>query len=174
MCQYNNRCRVHLHRPGTVCPLMGTGRGWGRPVAPRPVAPRPVAPRPRTTASRSGRPSRLGSSAGSGGFSLVDLLAIVVANKAWDRLHEAMGVWAVALVCLLLAAPFVLAAWLAARCTAWNGTVEGRCAKRRPRPFQRCEVDTHSHAAQPITAPEVAAVVCFLAGVASLWAFLAL
>ena len=105
-------------------------------------------------------------------MSLVDLLAVLVATKAWDRIHETGGVWAVLLVCVLLLVPFAVAAWLAARCSAWNGTVEGRCAKVRPRPFQRCELGTHSHAAQLVTAPEVVAVVSFLVGILGLWFFL--
>ena len=105
-------------------------------------------------------------------MSLVDLLAVLVATKAWDRIHETGGVWAVLLVCVLLLVPFAVAAWLAARCSAWNGTVEGRCAKVRPRPFPRGALGTHSQAAQLVTAPEVVAVVSFLVGILGLWFFL--
>lgn len=102
----------------------------------------------------------------------MDLLAVVVAAKAWDRVHEMGGVWAVVLVCVLLLVPFAVATWLVARCTAWNGTVEGRCGKVRPRPFQRCELETHNRAAQLVTAPEVAAAVSFLVGIFGMWFFL--
>lgn len=168
MCQYNSRCKVQRHRPGTVCPLSGTGGGWTRPTAARPLL---TPTRPARVSSGS---SRFGSPSGAGGLSLADLFALVLVAKSWDRVHEVGGTWAVVLVCLLLLAPFGLAAWLASRCTAWNGSIEGRCAKVRPRPFQRCELPTHSHIAQPVTAHEVAAVLCFLVGVAGVWAFFTL
>lgn len=163
MCQYNSRCKVQRHRPGTVCPVSGTGSGWA--TAPRPVAasrPRPAAPQ---------GPSRFGTSAGAGGVSLVDLLALLVVTKSWDRFYETGGVWAVILACLLLLLPFAVAAWLAYRCTAWNGTIQGRCAKARPGPFRRCDLSTHSHTAQLVTAPEVAAAASFVLGIAGLWLF---
>ena len=89
-----------------------------------------------------------------------------------SRIRRNSGPRITRLVCVLLLVPFAVAAWLAARCSAWNGTVEGRCAKVRPRPFQRCELGTHSHAAQLVTAPEVVAVVSFLVGILGLWFFL--
>lgn len=167
MCQYNSRCKVQRHRPGTVCPLSGAGRAWM--PAPAPQQPRPVMSRPRSVTPTG--PSRFGSSAGAGGVSLVDLLALLVVTKAWDRFYETGGVWAVAVACLLLLLPFVVATWLAYRCTAWNKTVEGRCAKPRPGPFRRCELSAHSHAAQLATAPEVAAAASFLGGILGLWLF---
>ncbi|MCE1180463.1 MAG: hypothetical protein LWW86_15720 [Micrococcales bacterium] len=104
-------------------------------------------------------------------MSLVDLLSLLIVTKSWDRFYDAGGVWAVLLACLLLLIPFAVAGWLAYRCTAWNATVQGRCAKPRSGPFQRCELSTHSHAAQFVTAPEVAAAVSLIVGIAGLWLF---
>lgn len=165
MCQYNSRCRVQRHRPGTVCPLSGAGGAW----RPAPQRPRPVMSRPRPAAPTG--PSRFGSSAGAGGVSLVDVLALLVVTKAWDRFYETGGPWAVAVACLLLFLPFAVAVWLSYRCTAWNGSIEGRCAKPRPGPFRRCDLSTHSHTAQLVTAPEVVAAASFLVGILGLWLF---
>lgn len=165
MCQYNSSCRVGRHRPGTVCPLAGSRDGGRLTTAPVHTG---FVPRPSAGASR------FASSAWGAGISGADLVVIFIVVRVWDRFYEFGGWWAVATVFGLLLVPFVIAVWLSYRCTAWNGTNEGRCRKPRSRLFRRCELDAHSRAKQPITLPEVVAVASLLIGLADAWLLLTL
>lgn len=157
MCQYNASCPIGRHRPGTVCPYSsGRAYGTGRPPAwagPTVVA-RPSAAGPR----------RYRTSAASAGVSLGDLLIVIVVAAATDRCYEDTGWWGVMLAVLAVVLPFALATWLTWTCTAWNGTVEGRCGNPR-HGWRRCEKPGHGRTKQFVTAPELAAVVSVLVGV---------
>lgn len=176
MCQYSSRCPTGRHRPGTQCPYAGRD-GWSRPPSP----PRPAGLSSTSRTTQAGRPaatgeylsgSRYGRTAAADGISLLDLLAAVIVAKSWERFHAALGWWGVLAAVLLVVLPFAGAALLSRHCTAWNSIAEGRCARVRARPFQRCQEVTHGYAAQVLTAHEVGALLCFLAGLAALWALL--
>lgn len=172
MCQYDSRCRVGQHRPGTVCPYTaGVGPiGWPAaratwsPLSGSPTTSKAVATvMPRLPGQRYTR------AAASGGISLADVLALLLATKLWDRFHDALGGWGVLLMVVLVLTPFALALCLCRHCTAWNSTVDGRCARVRPTPLGRCHENSHSHRAQFLTAHEVGAASCFLLGVLAVW-----
>lgn len=182
MCQYDSRCPVGTHRPGTVCPYAKTsGGGWRAPR--RSSSPIPTGlPRPTTTSARYTNPAsrprlsggRYTRTAVGDGLSLADLLALAILARSWEKFHAATGMWGVAIVAVLVVLPFAVAVWLSRHCTAWNGTVEGRCGKVRPQPFRRCEVPTHRRPAQLVTAHEVGACVALVSGVLGVWALFAL
>lgn len=154
MCQYSSRCPTKRHRPGTVCPYAGSGgSSWGA------SAPRPRVVRPATAPRYKGA----GYAAGASG---ADLLVVIVLALVWDRYYEETGWLGVIGAVLLVLVPFAIAASITWTCTAWNGTVEGRCKKRRP-PFVRCEVTEHRRPAQLVTFPEVVAVLSIAIGIAN-------
>lgn len=173
MCQYTTRCRVGRHLPGTVCPKTGQGGGRTRP-RPIPRAPLPTLSEPKPTKRRStvateGKESWLSggrytrASVG-GGLSTADVLLLILITTDSDKFTNATGAWGTALIAVLVLLPFAVAVWLSRHCTAWNSTIEGRCAKVRPQPLRRCEVSSHDHGAQPVTLHEVGALASFLLG----------
>lgn len=173
MCQYTTRCRVGRHLPGTVCPKTGQGGGRAR-SRPIPHAPLPKLSEPKPTKRRSiaaaeskeswlpgGRYTR--ASVG-GGVSTAAVLALILISTDADKFTNATGVWGQVLIAVLLLVPFAVGFWLSRHCTAWNGTVEGRCAKVRPQLLRRCEASSHDHGAQPLTLHEAGALVSFFLG----------
>lgn len=136
---------------------------------PRVVTPSPTA---RTTNDPIIGGSRYGRARGTGALSVVDLVIALIVATSWDRFYDWAGWWGVAGIVALTVVPFILAGWLSRHCTAWNTTVDGRCARLRPKPFQRCESHGHGHDMQLITAHEMAALVCFISGVGMVWALL--
>ncbi|WP_141990109.1 hypothetical protein [Rhodoglobus vestalii] len=91
---------------------------------------------------------------------------MILVARSWDRFYEDTGLVGVILAVLAVLVPFALAVWLTSTCTAWNGSKEGRCQKRRPG-WHRCEEPTHGRTRQFITLPEVAAVLSILISVAN-------
>lgn len=171
MCQYDPLCTVGRHRPGTICPRSGAGAS--RRIifrGPSPLPRRTTAPSAPRSVARPATEPRYRSSVAASGLTGADLLAIIVIALTWDRYYEATGWIGVVIVLLLVLLPFAAAYWLTSTCTAWNGTVDGRCKKRR-RGLRRCELAGHGRAAQPITLPEAVAVVCAIAGVVNVVIF---
>lgn len=179
MCQYTSRCPVGRHRPGTVCSYANTGAGRTS-AHPSPVAPQPTLSGLGATNSR--RSAALASTSATeskdswlsggrytrasvgGGASVADALVLILITADSDKFTNATGAWGLVLIAVLVLVPFAVAAWLSRHCTAWNGTVEGRCAKVRPQPLRRCEASPHDHGAQLLTLHEVGALVSFLLG----------
>ncbi|MGW9114507.1 hypothetical protein [Microbacterium sp. NPDC055683] len=91
---------------------------------------------------------------------------MILVALSWDRYYASTGWIGVAIVLLLVVLPFAIAYWLTSTCTAWNGTVEGRCKKPR-HGVRRCEIPEHGRAAQLVTFPEVMAALSLVVGVAN-------
>lgn len=104
-----------------------------------------------------------------GAIGVADEVIAIVALLSWDRFYGALGWWGVFVMAALLLMPFLVASVLARYCTAWNDTVEGRCARIRPGLLRRCGEETHSHRHQLVTLPELTCVTCALLGVAVVW-----
>lgn len=156
MCQYDPRCPTGRHKPGTVCPYRRT----------TPIRPSAAPLRPATTVHTPKTAPRYGGSAAASGLGGFDLLAIIGIAAIWDRYHELTGWVGVVFIVILLLLPFAIAYWLTSTCTAWNGTVDGRCKKHRPG-IRRCELTGHGRALQLVTLPEAAAALSLIVGVAN-------
>ena len=111
---------------------------------------------------------RYGRSAAGDGLSLIDVCALLVISRSWEKFHEATGSWGVAVIAVLTLMPFVIAWWLTHYCTAWNASNETRCANVRPGPFQRCSVGDHR--AQFVTAHDIGAIIAAFLGLLGIWA----
>lgn len=179
MCQYDARCPVGTHRPGTRCRYSGGSgvRGSWSPPRSRPLSRPSPAPVVRAqeawvaagTALEQGvQPGpRYRSSAAAAGVSSGDLLLLLLIAALWDPYYKALGWIGVVVAVFLALAPFVIAFVLTSRCTAWNDVAEGRCRKRRLW-AARCELENHSRGAQLITLPEVTALFSATIGVVNL------
>lgn len=154
MCQYSVSCPVGRHNPGTVCPYVGRGSSPGRARSVWATAPKPARTEPR----------RFRSAAVSSGISGADLLVVIIVAIAWDRFYKDTGIGGVVFAVLAVLLPFAIAAWLTSACTAWNGSLEGRCEKRRLG-WQRCELRAHRRTSQLVTVPEAAAVLSIVVGI---------
>jgi len=107
---------------------------------------------------------RYRSAVGASGASGLDVLIVLRVTLNWDRYYESSGVGGVIFAVVLTLLPFAIAAWLTSTCTAWNGSVAGRCRKPQ-RGFRRCHLAGHARSSQLLTAPEAAAALALVAGV---------
>lgn len=173
MCQFNPRCPTKRHNPGTVC-RYATGRTYGSALPPAwgssAAGSRPSSPaRTRPAGSGVGGPAgprRYRRAAASTGISLSDLFIVIVVAAATNRYYAATGWVGVVLAVLAVVIPFSLATWLTWTCTAWNGSKEGRCGNPR-HGWRRCEIEGHGRWQQVVTAPEIAAAISILVGLAN-------
>ena len=157
MCQYDSRCRVGRHRPGTVCPYATRGSyGWSAAPPTHRVA--PSAPSDAGRAGSAGRTVDWAPHVGAGG-SGIDLLAWMLVLHWWDG--TTLTAWGIALGTLLLAAPFVIGGELLSKCRAWINDGSRRCEQPRHGFLRRCA----DHRSQALTLYDVAGGLSILLGV---------
>ena len=157
MCQYDARCKVGTHRPGTVCPYAGVRGSYGWGVSP------PIQQAP-TGSVRSGRPTAgtaggLGPAPQMGAIgSGIDLLAWLLALKWWDG---TLTVGVILAGVVLVAVPFLIGGELLSKCRAWINDGSRRCEQPRHGFLRRCA----DHRSQALTLYDVAGGLSILLGV---------
>lgn len=165
MCQYDSRCRVGRHRPGTVCPYDSRrAYGWSMSVPPAPLGAvsAPSGDAGRGVAGRSGDRAPL---VGAGG-SAMDFVAWMLVLHWWDG---RVTLWGIVVGILLLAAPFLIGGELLSRCRAWINDGSRRCEQPRKGFLRRCS----DHRSQALTLYDVAGGLSILVGVANILALMA-
>lgn len=160
MCQYDSRCRVGRHRPGTICPYDTSG-GYRWTMSP-PLQSATV------SASSSGA---AGAAAGrnvdrapqwEAGGSILDLLVFMVVLHRWESFWTTETV----LLVLLLMLPFLIGLDLLGKCRAWINDGSRRCEQPRKGLLHRCA----DHRSQMLTMYDFAGGLSILIGVVNVLA----
>jgi hypothetical protein len=188
MCQYTTRCAVGTHRPGTKCPLAGSGSATSARLYTPPSqvssAVRPVSPSPstsRTTTSGTTGAGTQGSGAARrsntasaivGGLDAADLIGLSIFAAVVGGKDQPVNTASIVTAVLLVAVPALIAVWLGSQCRVWNADGLSRCSRRTARLFGRCGAQGHRRGDQLLLLPEVMAgasvVVAVISAIASL------
>lgn len=168
MCQYDSRCRVGRHRPGTICPYAGHtphsgGFGWSANYGSTGQT---------KSAGSSGTDNIRGAVQASergpqlwGGGSVVDLLVWIIFLYRWDGVLTAQVIIVGGLLMLL---PFFIGLELLSKCHAWINDGTRRCENPRKGFMRRCS----HHRSQALTLYDAAGGLSMLIGCLNVLAFL--